>query len=81
MGGGAFSGDSQGEGSMTDYFGAWKMLHDQALTMHKTAVDAAFKAMGSGEQFDNAAKAAKDIADMQVQAWERWMAMWGIEKN
>jgi hypothetical protein len=49
--------------------------------MQKTAVDAAFKAMGSGEQFDNAAKAAKDLADMQVQAWERWMAMWGLEKK
>jgi hypothetical protein len=81
MGGGAFSGDSQGEGSMTDYFGAWKMLQEQAINMHKTAVDAAFKSMGSGEQFDNAAKAAKDIADMQVQAWERWMAMWGIDKK
>ena len=66
---------------MTDYFGAWKMLQDQALSMHKTAVDAAFKAMGSGEQFDNAARAAKDIADMQVQTWERWMAMWGVDKK
>jgi hypothetical protein len=66
---------------MTDYFGTWKIIQDQALNMHKTAVDAAFKAMGSGEQFDNAAKAAKDIADMQVQAWDRWMAMWGIEKK
>ena len=66
---------------MTDYFGTWKLIQDQALNMHKAAVDAAFKAMGSGEQFDNAAKAAKDIADMQVQAWERWMAMWGVEKK
>ncbi|ATE66622.1 hypothetical protein [Rhizorhabdus dicambivorans] len=66
---------------MTDFFGPWKMMQDQVLHMHKTAVDAAFKAMGSGEQFDNAAKAAKDLADMQAQAWERWMAMWGIEKK
>ena len=66
---------------MTDYFGAWKLIQDQALSMHKTAIDAAFKAMGSGERFDNAAKAAKDIADMQVQAWDRWMAMWGIDKK
>jgi hypothetical protein len=66
---------------MTDYFASWKLLQDQALTMHKTAVDAAFRAMGSGEQFDQAAKAAKDLADMQIQAWDRWMAMWGIEKK
>ena len=66
---------------MTDYFASWKLLQDQALNMQKTAVDAAFKAMGSGEQFDQAAKAAKAIADMQVQAWERWMAMWGVDKK
>jgi len=66
---------------MTDYFTSWKLLQDQALNMQKTALDAAFKAMGSGEQFDQAAKAAKDIADMQVQAWERWMAMWGVDKK
>ncbi|MFZ5705924.1 MAG: hypothetical protein ACOY5R_11745 [Pseudomonadota bacterium] len=66
---------------MTDFFGPWKMIQDQALTMQKTAVEAAFKAMGSGEHFDNAAKAAKDLADMQVQAWERWMAMWGVDKK
>lgn len=66
---------------MTDLFASWKLLQDQALHMHKTAVDAAFKTMGSGAQFDKAAKAARDIADMQVQAWERWMAMWGIDKK
>lgn len=66
---------------MSDYFASWKLIQDQALNMQKTAVDAAFKAMGSGEQFDNAAKAAKDIADMQIQAWERWMAMWGIDRK
>jgi len=66
---------------MTDYFTSWKLLQDQAVQMQKTAVDAAFKAMGSGEQFEGAAKAAKDLADMQVQAWERWMAMWGVAKK
>jgi hypothetical protein len=66
---------------MTDFFGPWKMMQDQVLHMQKTAVDAAFKAMGSGEQFDNAAKAARELADMQAQAWERWMALWGIEKK
>lgn len=66
---------------MTDYFASWKLLQDQAIHMHKTAVDAAFKAMGSGERFDQAAQAAKDIADMQIQAWERWMAMWGPDKK
>jgi hypothetical protein len=66
---------------MTDHFAAWKLLQDQAVHMHKTAVDAAFKAMGSGEHFDNAAKAAKDLADMQVRAWENWMAMWGVDKK
>ena len=66
---------------MTDYFGQWKAMQDHVLHLQKTAVDAAFKAMGSGEQFDTAAKAAKDLADMQVQAWERWMAMWGIDKK
>lgn len=66
---------------MTDYFASWKLLQDQALHMHKTAVDAAFRAMGSGEQFNNAAKAAKDLADMQAKAWEQWMAMWGLDKK
>ena len=66
---------------MTDIFASWKMTQDHALNLHKTALGTAFRAMGSGEQFDNAAKAAKDIADLQVQAWDRWMAMWGIEKK
>ncbi|MBD3759373.1 hypothetical protein O4H52_03500 [Sphingomonadaceae bacterium G21617-S1] len=66
---------------MTDYFGPWKMMQDQVLHMQQTALDAAFKAMGSGAQFDNAARAAKELADMQVQAWERWMALWGIDKK
>ena len=66
---------------MTDLFGPWKMIHDQAVHMHQSAIDAAFKAMGRGEQFDNAAKAARDIADMQLQAWERWLAMWGLDKK
>ena len=66
---------------MTDMFGPWKMIQDQAQHMQQTAIDAAFKAMGNGQQFDNAARAAKEIADMQVQAWERWMALWGVDKK
>ena len=66
---------------MSDIFTSWKLIQDQTLAMHKTALDAAFRAMGSGERFDKAAKAAKDLADMQVRAWEQWMAMWGIDKK
>lgn len=66
---------------MTDHFGAWKAMRDQVQHLQQTALDAAFKAMGSGEQFDNAARAAKELADMQVQAWDRWMALWGVDKK
>ena len=66
---------------MTDFFGPWRMMQEQVQHMQQTALDAAFKAMGSGDQFDNAARAAKEIADMQAKAWERWMSMWGVEKK
>ncbi len=63
-----------------DHFGTWMRLQEQALHMHKTAVDAAFKAMGNTAHFDRAAKAAQDIADAQVKAWESWLALWGVNK-
>jgi len=36
--------------------------------------------MGMGENFDGALEAAKKVADANVQAWESWMALWGVKK-
>ena len=38
-----------------------------------------FKTMGGGTDgnLGQAAQAAKTLADQQIDAWEKWLAMWG----
>ncbi|RVT89397.1 hypothetical protein [Sphingomonas crocodyli] len=60
---------------MTDYFGTWVKLQEQALHLHKQNLDAAFRTMGN-TPFDGAVEAARQIGDAQVKAWEGWLALW-----
>jgi hypothetical protein len=65
---------------MADGFAAWKMLQDNMLAVQRAQIEAATKLMGMGEGFDGAAKAAQQVAEANVKAWESWMAMWGVKK-
>ena len=60
---------------MTDYFGTWVKLQEQALHLHKQNLDTAFRAMGN-TPFSGAAETARQIGEAQVQAWEGWLALW-----
>jgi hypothetical protein len=61
---------------MTDLFGTWVRLQEQALAMHKTNIDIVFKNMGNSS-FAGAAEAAREVADAQVKAWETWLSLFG----
>lgn len=65
---------------MMDGFTAWKLLQDRMIAAQKAQVEAATKLMGMNENFGNALEAAQKVADANVQAWEAWMAMWGVKK-
>ena len=51
-------------------------MQKQMLDAHKGNVDQLFRQMGQ-TGFDGAAKAARELHDAQVVAWEKWLAMWG----
>ena len=65
---------------MTDGFAAWKMLQDNMMAVQKAQLEAATKLMGMNENFDGALKAAQQVADMNMQAWQGWMNLWGVKK-
>ena len=64
---------------MSDFFSPWVRMQQQLLHAHKTNVDMVFQSMGkSGFDANNqAAKAARDVANAQIKAWESWLALWG----
>ena len=61
---------------MNDLLTPWIAMQKQMLDAHKGNVDQLFRQMGQ-TGFDGAAKAARDLHDAQVVAWEKWLAMWG----
>jgi hypothetical protein len=61
---------------MNDYFGPWVRMQQQLISQHKNNVEAVFKQMND-TGFGDAAKAAKQLADQQTEAWEKWLALWG----
>lgn len=61
---------------MSDFFTPWIKMQQQMLDAHKSNVDAVFRTMGQGGH-EGAAKAARDVADAQIVAWEKWLALWG----
>lgn len=66
---------------MNELLKPWAAMQKQLIAAHRNNVDAMFKTMGSnpvlGENFNQAAQAAKTLADQQIEAWEKWLAMWG----
>jgi len=65
---------------MIENFTGWKLLQDRLMAVQRAQLEAATKLMGMGENFDGALEAAKKVADANVQAWESWMALWGVKK-
>ncbi|MFW2828630.1 hypothetical protein [Sphingomonas sp. ID0503] len=61
---------------MNDFFAPWIKMQHQMLDAHRTNVETVFRQMDKGG-YEGAAKAAKDVADAQIQAWEKWLALWG----
>jgi hypothetical protein len=61
---------------MSDLLTPWISMQRQMLDAHKTNVDAVFRQMGS-TGFGGGAKAVRDVADAQIDAWEKWLALWG----
>ena len=61
---------------MSDYLTPWIKMQRQMVEAHKTNLDIVFRQMNQ-TGFEGAAKAARDVADAQVVAWEKWLALWG----
>ncbi len=61
---------------MSDFFTPWIRMQQQMLDAHKGNVEQLFKQMNQ-TGFEGAAKAARDVADAQIAAWEKWLALWG----
>jgi hypothetical protein len=51
-------------------------MQKQLIAAHKSNVDMMFRTMDKGS-FGGAAEAAKTLADQQIEAWEKWLALWG----
>lgn len=60
----------------SDFFTPWIKMQQQMLLAHKSNVDQLFRQMDGGG-FEGATKAARDVADAQIAAWEKWLALWG----
>jgi hypothetical protein len=61
---------------MSDFLAPWVKIQRQMLDAHKSNVDQLFRQMNK-TGFDGATKAARDVHDAQVVAWEKWLALWG----
>lgn len=61
---------------MNELLKPWVAMQKQLIAAHKTNVETMFKTIDKGS-FGGAAEAAKSLADQQIEAWEKWLAMWG----
>ena len=61
---------------MNDQFTPWVRLQQQMIDHHKRNVEIVFKQMNQ-TSFEGAAQAAKQLADAQIDAWQKWLALWG----
>ena len=48
--------------------------------MQKAQIEAAQRLLPRTEHFDNALKAAQQVADANARAWQTWFSMWGLKK-
>ena len=65
---------------MNDAFSGWKIFQDSMAAMQKAQIEAAQRLLPRIEHFDNALKAAQQVADANARAWETWFSMWGLKK-
>jgi len=61
---------------MNDFFTPVIAMQKQLIAAHKSNVETLFKTMDKGS-FAGASEAAKALADQQIEAWEKWLALWG----
>ncbi|NIJ07888.1 hypothetical protein FHS31_001498 [Sphingomonas vulcanisoli] len=61
---------------MNDFFAPFVAMQKQLIQAHKQNVETMFKAMPK-DNFGGASEAAKQLADQQIEAWEKWLALWG----
>jgi len=65
---------------MNDAFSGWKVFQDSVAAMQKAQIEAAQRLLPRTEHFDNALKAAQQVADANARAWQTWFSMWGLKK-
>jgi len=65
---------------MNDAFSGWKVFQDSIAAMQKAQIEAAQRLLPRTEHFDNALKAAQQVADANARAWQTWFSMWGLKK-
>ena len=65
---------------MNDAFSGWKVFQDSMAAMQKAQIEAAQRLLPRIEHFDNALKAAQQVADANARAWQTWFSMWGLKK-
>jgi hypothetical protein len=65
---------------MNDAFSGWKVFQDSVAAMQKAQIEAAQRLLPRTEHFNNALKAAQQVADANARAWETWFSMWGLKK-
>ena len=65
---------------MNDVFSGWKVFQDSMAAMQKAQIEAAQRLLPRTEHFDNALKAAQQVADANARAWQTWFSMWGLKK-
>ncbi|WP_420141251.1 hypothetical protein [Sphingomonas sp.] len=61
---------------MSDFFTPFIAMQKQMLDAHRKNIDTLFRQMNDAG-FEGATKAARDVADQQIEAWEKWLALWG----
>ncbi len=61
---------------MSDLLTPWIKMQQQMLDAHKNNVDTMFRQMDS-TGFGGSTKVIREAADAQIQAWEKWLALWG----
>ena len=65
---------------MNEAFSGWKVFQDSMAAMQKAQIEAAQRLLPRTEHFDNAPKAAQQVADANARAWQTWFSMWGLKK-
>lgn len=65
---------------MNEMFAPWIRMQQQLIESHKNNVETVLKQM-SDSGMDAPAKAAREMADQQIQAWEKMLTLFGGGKG